>query len=494
MNDFIENNKYLTDNGFTPKNLGLIKEIEDFIFNQIGVDAKNSGKIGRFETKKKAEDSAFAFPDYYAGRGIRGERTRNLIVEEEEPLGGGGEGEEPTPTYMFEVKTSNPTTPNYWSDEGTFKKTTFLDNLSSIITKLESHTLLTKNIAEAFKKIKKSDEEDGKNSKFPDFSLVSNFFDDESSSEALSNEISLDKASISSISNFLTNAEGSEEPQFNDKITELETNLNIVKNRLINRVNSGYFNNVMNWLKIWRKFWIKERILKYSGTLVSYLGMLKAKEMAENDLKAREETLNIISSNTDEWIKAPEIIATYYNPIIKEMQIGENEFEYSENRRISFIVAGQRHTEYYNVYRKTLDEVKSIGFSNNAWTEGLLNNRSYEDIYNDLEDLNERNIYIYRIQAVDNENKKYSKSLQSNILGKEVPVSQVLDNIKLIVEEEVSGFIYIDGDVNYILNSIEIEDGFELELENPVSGSAIKLNKMTCISSNYYGTKLLSEK
>jgi len=473
MSDFISNNKYLTDNGFSVGNSGLIKAITDFISSQIGIGA-TSGTGSGYESSLEAYAAAHEGPNYYAGIGIRGERTKNITTSPDIL-------EDPNTTYSFLSTVGSPANPNFWGVSDYFSKSEFLNKLSNIISTTENYLLILENITESVTNIIS-----GNNSKFPSF--MQSIYNDSPDVDMLITDINDCLISIESLNAFFTGATGSE-GNFNSNIDSLETTLSNYKTSIENRISSNYLEKAMVELRKWREFWIKERIFKYSGSLVSLRGLNDALTLAKDERDVKEDTLEVIFSNTNEWIKPPTIYATYYNPIVEEVLVSEDQYEYIETKRISFIYSTQEHAEFFNVYRKTLDEVNAIGFDSGDWpNDSLLTEKGYGEEYNDKENISSTNqIYVYRIQTVDNVNETYSKSLQSNLLGEEVSIIDVPTNNKILLEDSVEGFIYIDGQVNYITNVVEIEEGFEATLETPITNTSItSFNKMTCIARNYF--------
>lgn len=482
MSDFIEvGNKYLEDNGETATpNAGLLGALNDFQTIWIGAaPASNQAQTG-YETYELAKAAATGPPNYYAGRGLWAERRREIFI---------GPDELNPSVYCYDIKAppNTPTTPNFWGNSTytDFTKAGFLAALQSIITNLTTYKLVLTNISEAFVHIRKSDGQTGKNDKFPDFVKDASFFDDNNLTPLITN-ITTSITNLNSSYSYFNTASGSAS-DFNTRLTSLGTYINTCRGHINTRNTSNYYTQAMGWLRKWRTFWIKERIFKHSGSLVAYLGMIKARTMANDELAAKEATLNVLFNNKDEWIKDPEIIATYFNPIIKETQAGE-EYTYTETKRISLLVTGQDHTAHHKVYRKTLAGAASFGFNNNNdWEEASFVGNATEDIYDDTYNLTGGDtIFVYRIRAVDNINSPNTMSNQSKVLGQEVSILQVPSNKKIVVGEEISGFIYINNTVNYIVNSVAVENGFELELRDTITGTPNKLNRLTCVASNYY--------
>lgn len=479
MNKLLKKTEYLEDNGLIERNEGVIKLLGAFLEEQIGEEAENFTS-GLYNTSQEALEAAIEHSSF--GSGIKGKRTRGLTIEEEVAIGGG------VTKYRFVMDTSNSEFPNFWGDDTEFSKTTFMSNLSSILGSLSRYIIVLENIYNAMINIKKSDGDSNRNKSFPDFSTQDgDIFDDESGSESLLNYVrnNLNQANIAN--SFLETATGSEGAAFNNIVSTLDQNLTNIKNKMIERVETNYFENAMIWLKKWRLFWIKERMFKYSGSLISLVNLKKALDISTRELEAKESTLDIISFNTDEWITPPEIVATYYNPIIMETKIDEDNYLFDETRRVSLVIFGEEHVEYYNVFRKTLEEVEDLDFSEEDWVDGELSKKSFEKIYDDMFNMEEDTIFVYRIQAVDNNNKKYSKSKQSKILGKEIVVEEVASSREIKTKEDVGGYIYIDNKVNFVINSINTENGFLLELKNEINNLSVdRFNNLTSVSSNYF--------
>lgn len=488
VNEFQENNIYLTDNGFTAGDTGLLYTINDFIINKIGTVAiAHTSAYDYVSTEAAIEACYESSAPNYVGVGLRGRRTRKVRTELD-TVGG--------ILHRFISDPANPYELNFWGDTvdehgyDSGLKTSFLSNLLDIKNILFEYQKIIKNIHFSVEKILANE-----NEKFPDFS-VADIYNDIAGSGALLEVLNTNVVIVNNMYDFF-NIQAGTHSEFGNNVDALEDALSNILTAIQNRQNSSYFASVMVGVKKWRKFWIKERIFKYSGSLAKLKAMKDAKITLQKEQTVKEGVLEYISSNKDEWIKAPNIYATYYNPIIEEVLIAgtEDEYEYTTKKRISFVRSTYEHTTEYAVFRKTLADAELLGFNNDIggqWTGTPLSKTHKNEIYDDTENISEEDVvYVYRLQAIDSDTGRInSKSLQSDLLGDVIGNIENGSSLKeLKSQEELSGFIFVDGKVNYIEEAIEDTSGdFILKLRYELTSSTgiTNLNLLTCVAPNYF--------
>lgn len=501
MPDFISDNIYLTDNGISPGNYNddgtPYTLINDFINDKIGVEAAAIDQTSfTYTSQAEAINAAYGPDSYYAGIGIKGARTRKINFYSQ------SSGDPPTTYWSFESIVGNPEEPDFWKDGGDVNgqdinlKTNFLNDLLNIKNNLSEYKSILQAIYNSLDNII-----NGNNSGFPDF-MTNDVYNDRTNIQNVINVIDSEESdkNIFDLYTYFNTATGSE-VDFDIRIGELETTLTNIMNAIQTRATSGYFNDAIGTssserLKKWRLFWIKERIFKYTGSLNKLLAMKQAKTQAEENLIQIEETLNTLySEKKDEWVSLPQIYATYYNPIVEEVEQNPGVFVYNTTRRISFVHSGKEFADEYVVLRKTVADAVNDGFTDDQWNP--VNDNSIElapgsgEIYNDLNSLDaEFNEYVYRIQTIDtvsDQSAHETSSLQSNILGEEINIISIT-NGKVKVNTEVEGYIFINNSVNFITQIQEKSDSsFELTLRNSLGeNTPTTLNKLTCVAPNYY--------
>ena len=481
MSNFIDNNKYLTDNGVSVGNEGLLKLINDFVFWRIGQESQEHESDFIYSSDDVALEAAYAGPHYYAGIGIKGARSRKITIGSQTT----GESPNTTTTYKFISSIGTPEEPNFWKDGGDahYKdmnlKTNFLTDLEEIKNIVDDYYKVLKNIKISLEKIINNE-----NEKFPDF-MSSTIYDDQTALQNLMNSIEYEIGgnSLGALLIYFQSALGTE-AEFDSRVENLKTILEGIETQISARLTSNYLDTVMPELKNWRLFWIKERIFKYTGSLVKSKGLEDALTQSQTERDAKEATLGVVFNTSNEWIKTPVIYATYYNPIVEEIQSGEV-FEYNTTNRISLIHSGQEHATHYNIFRKILAQAEFDGFNNETqWDVAYkLTTTGEGEEYNDLYDLGTNNTFVYRIQAENGT----SKSLQSDIISEEYNIIEVISSNRVKTSNLIEGYIFIDGEVNYILDTIEKEIGYELVLEHEIINmDTSTLNKVNCIAKNYF--------
>lgn len=288
------------------------------------------------------------------------------------------------------------------------------------------------------------------------------------------------------------------ESDFNSYIADLQTILEAIRDGVETRVQSDYFDNVLEGLKKWREFWIKERIIKPTGSLTIRKSVEDNLEDIEKEIKNKNESIKTLLAEREEWIPTPMVFAAFYDPIFEPQEEGE---EIDFIRRISVIYSTQQHAEEYFIYRKTISDFET-GISedvNEEWGEEfklakLGDLEMYRDTYNLEGDLQE---YIYRVEAVNtiedyDEDSEEPSSIQSPITSEKIDIiSGDINNKYLIINSFAELYILLNDKVNYIKETQELEDGnFRITLRDSFISIPDYIYPLTCVAPNHFMEEL----
>ena len=224
MSDYIENNKYLGDNGRVAGTFNLSTSIETFITNRIGIRASvNINNVDPIDpvqyiygTEEDAVEAAFSASENYVGTGILGIRTRNITAQID-PNG--------STKWAFISNVLDPTEPNFWSDLADINekilnlKTDFLNDLSTLNNKLINYKKIIENINKSLIKIFNKE-----NESFP--SIYNN---SDNSGDNIYNDVNNTSTLLTALEANLTNINNMYDFFLNDAVgTESSFNTNLI--------------------------------------------------------------------------------------------------------------------------------------------------------------------------------------------------------------------------------------------------------------------------
>ncbi len=461
---------YLTNNGLDiPSPLeGLIGEVNSFCEDEIGSEATETGVVESgyiYETVELAKEAGDIVADSFArkGSGLLGDRTRNNNVETEiDPEGG--------ILYKYKIGTAG-VNPTYYD------KTSFVGEIDSLLNSIGTYKNHLVEIQNQLGYIN-----DDENTFVP-------YFEKSDITDNVDSYIDYLNDSVGEIETYKTyfNTSSGTEEFFNDELNSFKdffledspSFLGKIEERA-NSVIGTVGETISDKLKKWRFFWIKQRIGKPLGTLISSSGLESSEETFKKELENKEEALEIFfPEEYDKWVPTPALVSCYYKPIVTLI---EETQEIDIIHRSSIIFNGQDHVEKYRVYRKDFEDV--IFTNPSDWGEEFYIGETNELEYNDLT-VEEGKEYVYRVKAIDTINKvsgNNTSSLQSSFFSLSYDYIKESD-ITILVSKNISGTIFLESKVNNIVGKKETTEGFELTLDGSPIISSGSFKVIPCMVS-----------
>jgi len=117
--------------------------------------------------------------------------------------------------------------------------------------------------------------------------------------------------------------------------------------------------------RFWRSFWVKTRIGKTKGTLLSWIALATSERDSIKELADKNQQLQIILGDTTwdhyEYIPTPSILASFYDPKL-DQDTGALII-----KKVTSVFDGQQHASEYVISRKLYTTASSTAISNDPW-------------------------------------------------------------------------------------------------------------------------------